>query len=70
MMTKTARVELAALLKNANDERLENLKRAFENGRLAHAARSEDPQAVKPYSNRHFLTLIKACGDLVGLVEQ
>ena len=70
MHEKTARVELANLLKNAQAERLENIKRAFANGKAASDARALDGQRVQAYSNKHFANLIRGIGELVGLVER
>ena len=64
MHEKTARVELSQLIKAAQSERIENIKRAVANGRC-------DPRdGIQPYCNKAFLGLIQGINELVGLVEQ
>ena len=64
MQVKTAGEDLKRLIKAANDEHVENLRRAFENGR---AASLEDMQR---YKNAAFLALVRGASDLIDLVTE
>ncbi len=70
MHEKNARVEMATLLRNVQQERAENLKRAFANGRVSVDALTKEGQVSQPYANKHFLALIHGLNELVALVER
>jgi len=63
MHIKTARVEVGQLLKEAQDEHLENISIAKHNARC-------DVRDVKPYKSAAQRALVRSVGDLIALVEQ